>query len=197
MKLTRKKLMQLIESSLIQTSGNAASATMLVSDPRNLYVFVDTSDRSFITITIGTSEDTHLIGSIEIEPVTGCANTVYTVNDVTAQEGYGPLLYDLGIFYASRYGWGLVATTLMSTNNESQPIWKHYYNRRRNEFDTYSLYDLCPNAPLPRTDTKRRIQPGNPLYLPLTTVYNGNKDKSLIRFLRQYNKIVKYKHYLD
>jgi len=196
MKLTRQKLKSLLtESLLIHTSGRAASAAMLVRDPRQLFVFVDTSDKSYITISIGTVGNEDVVGSIEIAPVDGCDKGVYNVSDVDAREGYGPLLYDIAIFYASRYSYGLVATTLMSTNQYSQKIWKYYYDNRLLQFDTYSLYDLCPNAPQPRNDTSGIIKPSDPRYKALTTVYNSNKDKSLIRFLRKYGKIKKFKFY--
>lgn len=49
-----------------------------------------------------------------------------------ALHGWGPLIYDFAMEFATQNGRGLVACG-RSTNDQATPVWKHYYDHRQDD----------------------------------------------------------------
>ena len=71
-------------------------------------------------------------GTITAEKTT---DGVWIVTDVQAQSGWGPMLYDAAMEYATELGAGLaphsyIRHPLGKDSPSSERVWKHYYERR-------------------------------------------------------------------
>jgi len=76
------------------------------------------------------SENSPIRGDIHItkmsEPLCGEA---WKVAGSRAEEGWGPLLYDLAIEWASKFGGGLIPDRI-SVSKDARKVWKYYLNNR-------------------------------------------------------------------
>jgi hypothetical protein len=87
--------------------------------------------RGEIEIVLGRS-----LGFDDIGPCDGA----YQVKWSTATEGWGPLLYDVAIEYATMHGNGLIADRDM-ISDDARAVWDYYLGQRK-DVDNHQLDDL-------------------------------------------------------
>jgi len=80
-----------------------------------------------------------IIGVLEARKFSGC-NGAYEVRWVEAPKGWGPLLYDVAMEYASRLGGGLISDR-SNVSSDAAGIWDYYYNNR-DDVDYEQMDDL-------------------------------------------------------
>ena len=87
-----------------------------------------------------------MLGTFEARKFGDCSGA-YEVRWVEAPKGWGPLLYDVGMEYASSKGGGLVSDRISVTPSAAH-VWDYYYNDR-DDVDYEQLDDwqgrLTPN----------------------------------------------------
>ena len=106
-------------------------------------VIVAYDDDTSVTIVYGNADADHrsYTASVENSPIKGeihigkianppCGDA-WRVGLSTADDGWGPLLYDVAMEWASRYGGGLIPDRV-SVSKEARKVWKYYLNNRSN-----------------------------------------------------------------
>ena len=73
-------------------------------------------------------------------PDIGPCDGAWQVKWSTATEGWGPLLYDVAIEYATMHGNGLIADR-EEVSDKAREIWDYYLSKRK-DVDNYQLDDL-------------------------------------------------------
>jgi len=119
------------------------------------------------------------VGYIQARLVKNCGRgKVYGVVDVGADPGWGPLLYDIAMEYASFIGDGLTPDKEMTISPDAVPLWQYYASEKRSDVEKAALPPDCP---------KTRLISGEepPGYLHL--VYK-KPTRNIIRALRQLGK---------
>ena len=91
------------------------------------------------------SLDRSTMGAIDIyslkgHPGYGNCGDAWMVGGSGAQEGFGPLLYDIAIEWATQNGGGLISDR-SSVSREAQSVWS-YYERNRDDVTAHQLDDL-------------------------------------------------------
>jgi len=86
-----------------------------------------------------------VMGEVQIvpsnySPKDGPCDGAYQVKWAIATEGWGPLLYDVAIEYATKYGNGLISDR-EEVSDDARAIWD-YYLGQRSDVDNYQLDDL-------------------------------------------------------
>mgnify|MGYP005823701831 FL=1 len=88
-----------------------------------------------------------VMGKVEIVPASygeeeglGPCDGAYQVKWAMATEGWGPLLYDAAIEYATKHGNGLISDREM-ISDEARAVWDYYLNKRK-DVDNHQLDDL-------------------------------------------------------
>ena len=74
----------------------------------------------------------------------------YMVSWAGASDGWGPLLYDIAIEFATQKGSGLIADR-ESVSEEAEAVWRHYMTRRSGEVPSFQMDDL-DNSLTPQED---------------------------------------------
>ena len=113
---------QLPEGVMIRIKGRRESAKIeyVRSDDRQIQFFP----------TYPTEEDPHSWGSIKIEKYSWPNNIpVWEVLEARAGQGYGPLLYDIAMEYATENGLGLMSDRV-SVSDEAVGVWDYYLQNR-------------------------------------------------------------------
>jgi hypothetical protein len=113
---------QLPEGVMIRIKGRRESAKIeyVRSDDRQIQYFP----------TYPTEEDPHCWGSIKIEKYSWPNNIpVWEVLEARAGQGYGPLLYDIAMEYATENGLGLMSDRV-SVSDEAVGVWDYYFQNR-------------------------------------------------------------------
>ena len=81
-----------------------------------------------------------IIGVIEAQRFGGC-NGAYEVRWVEAPHGWGPLLYDVAMEYATMSGGGLVSDR-SNVSSDAARVWDYYYNNRSDvDYDQMDDYE--------------------------------------------------------
>ena len=80
------------------------------------------------------------IYSLKGHPSYGNCGDAWMVGGSGAQEGFGPMLYDIAIEWATQNGGGLVSDR-GSVSREAQRVWS-YYMQNRNDVTAHQLDDL-------------------------------------------------------
>ena len=91
------------------------------------------------------SLDRSTMGAIDIyslkgHPGYGNCGDAWMVGGSGAQEGFGPLLYDIAIEWATQNGGGLISDR-GSLSDDAQAVWS-YYERNRGDVTAHQLDDL-------------------------------------------------------
>ena len=91
------------------------------------------------------SLDRSTMGAIDIyslkgHPGYGNCGDAWMVGGSGAQEGFGPLLYDIAIEWATQNGGGLISDR-GSVSDDAQAVWS-YYERNRADVTAHQLDDL-------------------------------------------------------
>ena len=187
MKLIMEKFDRFINEEM---SAVERSLDALLKSDYNIYV---ESDSDYLNISIGTDDNDSELGRIEAQPLDNCSKVWY-VSDVEAQQGWGPLLYDLAIAYCSindREGndrQGLTADKSASTTEAAFNVWKYYYNKRES-IGKEQIKNICPDVQMTvrmrgagRGGMSGQImQPESEEYDILTTVYSmANAEFTLL-----------------
>ena len=106
-----------------------------ISDlPPDAQVYIDVHDTGF---EVGLDP----VGLISVEVVPQCQD-FYSVSDVTADDNWGPFLYDIAMEWASSAGIGLTPDKEMSINQEAIPVWEYYFNKRP-DVEKLSMPEEC------------------------------------------------------
>ena len=92
--------------------------------------------------------DDAIMGVVEIVPAShaeeegrGPCDGAYQVKWATATDGWGPLLYDVAMEYATKYGNGIIADR-EEVSWEARPVWDYYLYNRKKDVDNHQLDDL-------------------------------------------------------
>ena len=81
-----------------------------------------------------------IIGVLEAQKKRGC-NGAYEVKWSDAPKGWGPLLYDVAMEYATMLGGGLVSDRT-AVSQEAAGVWDYYYNNRDDvDYEQMDDYD--------------------------------------------------------
>ena len=81
-----------------------------------------------------------IIGVIEAQKFSGC-NDAYEVQWSDAPKGWGPLLYDVAMEYATIMGGGLISDRT-AVSQEAAGVWDYYYNNRDDvDYEQMDDYD--------------------------------------------------------
>ena len=90
-----------------------------------------------------------IMGEVQIVPPSygeeehdsGPCDDAYQVKWSTATEGWGPLLYDVVMEWATEHGNGLIADR-EEVSDEARSVWDYYLNNRKKDVDNHQLDDL-------------------------------------------------------
>ena len=108
--------------------------------PADWMVYVDNMRDEY---RIELAGDGRTVGSITIGPagtdVVPCLGS-YQVNTSQAEQGWGPMLYDVAMEIASMYSSGLIADR-SAVSDEAQKVW-HFYQDNRSDVEVAQLDDL-------------------------------------------------------
>ncbi len=115
--------------------------------PDDTVVVINATD-TFAAIYYGDIEDpqqqTDLYGEIQIyapsDSYYGNCGNAWMVGGVAAKHGWGPLLYDVAIEWATQNAGGLISDR-GSVSDAAQGVW-NYYMRNRDEVTAHQLDDL-------------------------------------------------------
>ena len=83
-----------------------------------------------------------------------CAGAWAITGHSSAAHGYGPLLYDIAIEYASKYGTGLVSDR-GSVSDAAQGVWR-YYDEKRSDVVSFQCDDMGNTLTDDPTDNVRQ-----------------------------------------
>lgn len=149
-------LEELVESILIQekaiTSGQAETEghALFISRDGGLK-FILYEPLALLSVMDGTAyqegtdgPENVIVGYIKISNKNSDeCDGVWTVSNSAAREGYGPLMYDIAMSHISPQ---YMTADRDSVTPEAHDVWKFYYSKRREEFNTKPLEDLgCSN----------------------------------------------------
>ena len=108
--------------------------------PTDWMVYVDNIGDKYLIELAG---DDRTVGSITIGPAGGTVDPClgsYQVNTSQAEQGWGPLRYDVAMEIASMYSSGLVADR-NTVSDEAQRVWQ-FYQDNRPDVEVAQLDDL-------------------------------------------------------
>ena len=81
-----------------------------------------------------------IIGVLEARRFSGC-NGAYEVRWVESPKGWGPLLYDVAMEYATMMGGGLISDRT-TVSSDAAGVWDYYYNNRGDvDYDQMDDYE--------------------------------------------------------
>ena len=124
------------------------------------------------------SLDRSTMGAIDIyslkgHPGYGNCGDAWMVGGSGAQEGFGPLLYDIAIEWATQNGGGLISDR-SSVSDDAQAVWS-YYERNRDDVTAHQLDDL-ENTLTPEDEDNCDQEIGRAT---ITGMYNTWQDSQL------------------
>ena len=99
-----------------------------------------------------------LFAKMITDPNNGCPVGVYEVFHSDSVSGYGPLLYDVAIEWATVTGKGLMSDR-KSVSSDAANVWKKYYIRAQDESDDIEKIQLPETCEDPKANFKRYGQP--------------------------------------
>ena len=82
-----------------------------------------------------------IVSIMKLQEGEDCAGAFAITGHSSAAHGYGPLLYDVAIEYASMYGTGLVADR-GRVSPAAQGVWSFYYSPRREDVIAFQCDDM-------------------------------------------------------
>ena len=124
------------------------------------------------------SLDRSTMGAIDIyslkgHPGYGNCGDAWMVGGSGAKEGFGPLLYDIAIEWATQNGGGLISDR-SSVSDDAQAVWS-YYERNRDDVTAHQLDDL-ENTLTPEDEDNCDQEIGRAT---ITGMYNTWQDSQL------------------
>ena len=140
MKHLRKYIRQVLLTEAMKTPADL---------PDNVIIVIETVDNDYMEVYYADANDpsdmrTNPSGSITIYPTEpdreGECNNAWVVGGSDADDGWGPLLYDVAIEWATQNGGGLISDR-GSVSDEAQGVW-NYYMRNRSDVTAHQLDDL-------------------------------------------------------
>ena len=114
---------------VINADSKAASIYYVMANNPSEYASLDRSTMGAIDIY-----------SLKGHPGYGNCGEAWMVGGSGAQEGFGPLLYDIAIEWATQNGGGLISDR-GSVSDDAQAVWS-YYERNRGDVTAHQLDDL-------------------------------------------------------
>ena len=130
MKLLRRTIRKMIIQEGMVTAGQLpeGKAIRIMGDRESAkieYVWSDDGLPAYAT-----QEDPYCWGYIKIEKYSWPNRVpVWEVLESKAGQGYGPLLYDIAMEYATKYGLGLMSDRV-SVSGEAVDVWDYYLKNR-------------------------------------------------------------------
>ena len=100
--------------------------------PEDTYIAIDDMDDEIAIFYCDADGNSLKLGNINMEEpprAAGPCNGAYLITWVEASKGYGPLLYDLAMEYATRKGGGLTADR-KTVQDDAIKVWDYYATRR-------------------------------------------------------------------
>jgi|1_EtaG_2_1085319.scaffolds.fasta_scaffold10233_4 hypothetical protein len=147
MKVTKRFLIRIIREEIKRTL-----LTEVAEGPQNLppnvKIVIDASPRRahiyYVTMKDDGSQKYEGLGEIIIlvtgRPSTGPCSSAWRVVDSRAEHGWGPMLYDVTMEWATLNGGGLVSDR-ETVSPEARKVWD-YYLRDRSDVENYQLDNL-------------------------------------------------------
>lgn len=151
----------------------------------NVFIVIDDISNLSFEVSMYDSESGQAFGELNarkiMSPKNGCPIGTYEIFYVEAVSGYGPLLYDIAIEWASSSGEGLMSDR-ESVSADARSVWSKYFNDRP-DIIKIPLPETC-NDPVAGT-----FRYGSPV--PSTwSVHRYKKEKmSIISQLAALNKL--------
>jgi hypothetical protein len=108
------------------------AAIALAELPVDVYIGIDDMEDEIAIFYCDADGESLRLGNINMEQpprAAGPCNDAYLVTWVEAEKGYGPLLYDLAMEYATRKGNGLTADR-KTVQDDAIKVWDYYATRR-------------------------------------------------------------------
>ena len=108
-------------------------AAMALADlPEDTYIGIDDMEDEIAIFYCDADGNSLKLGNINMEEppkAAGPCNGAYLITWVEASKGYGPLLYDLAMEYATRKGGGLTADR-KTVQDDAIKVWDYYAAKR-------------------------------------------------------------------
>ncbi len=98
----------------------------------------------------------------------------WNITQIQAENGFGPLLYDIAIEYATLHGRGLIADRFGPISTEARSVWDKYFHQRHD----------VDKDPLPEKWIRRGESDEDP------TSYSYTKDPERIQKLRSMGRLI-------
>ena len=147
---------------VIKDDGPAASIYYGVANNPSEYASLNRSTMGAIDIY-----------SLKGHPSYGNCGDAWMVGGSGAQEGFGPMLYDVAIEWATQNGGGLISDR-SSVSDDAQAVWS-YYERNRDDVTAHQLDDL-ENTLTPEDEDNCDQEIGRAT---ITGMYNTWQDSQL------------------
>jgi hypothetical protein len=173
MKITRRQLRRHIKNTLLKEGAGMVTAFDL--DPSVGIAIIESSFRgtgtaSFVYASFDENNIVHTTHSVseesgpngvygtvsimELQEGSNCGGAWGIIGFSEAAHGYGPLLYDIAIEYASKHGTGLVSDR-GSVSDAAQGVWR-YYDQKRSDVVSFQCDDMGNTLTDDPTDNMRQ-----------------------------------------
>ena len=151
-------VMQLLREMVRFMLGEAAMA--IENLPDDHWVEIKQLDDSTVTVMLRGPKGPVLgeVGIKKPEASDGPCGGSWIVVSSHARGGWGPLLYDVAIEYATENGSGLTPDR-DSVSRSAYRVWDYYMNRRP-DVRSHQLDDMKGSLALPKGDDCRQVSPG-------------------------------------
>ena len=159
MKITRRKLKYYIRKILKEgrgmitafdldpTIGIAIVESSFRGTNTASFVYASFDENNIVHTTHSVSEESGpngIYGTVSIMKLqegSNCGGAWGIIGFSEAAHGYGPLLYDIAIEYASKYGTGLVSDR-GSVSDDAQGVWGYYNSGKRSDVVSFQCDDM-------------------------------------------------------
>lgn len=127
--------------------GPGVGIAIIESPDTASFVYASFDENNIVHTTHSVSEESGpngIYGTVSIMKLQeggNCGGAWGIIGFTEAAHGYGPLLYDIAIEYASKYGTGLVSDR-GSVSDEAQGIWRYYDSEKRPDVVSFQCDDM-------------------------------------------------------
>ena len=176
MKHLRQYIRQLLLTEAMKTPADLPDDVVVVinadSKAASIYYGMANNPSEYASL------DRSTMGAIDIyslkgHPGYGNCGDAWMVGGSGAKEGFGPLLYDIAIEWATQNGGGLISDR-SSVSDDAQAVWS-YYERNRDDVTAHQLDDL-ENTLTPEDEDNCDQEIGRAT---ITGMYNTWQDSQL------------------
>jgi len=163
MQITRRQLRNLILNEAMITAFDldpSVGIAIIESSDTASFVYASFDSNNFVHTTHSVSEESGpngIYGTVSIMKLQegrNCSGAWGIIGFSETAHGYGPLLYDIAIEYASKYGTGLVSDR-GSVSDAAQGVWR-YYDEKRSDVVSFQCDDMGNTLTDDPTDNMRQ-----------------------------------------